>query len=85
MENEWVLANKCPCCGGRMVLSEHFNLTHDYLIRKDGQPRKEYKKSSEGAIDCLTAFCSDCGRGWDGDNTALDAGGVYIRGKGDWR
>lgn len=43
MKHEWVLANKCPCCGGRMVLSEHFNLTHDYLIRKDGRPCKEYK------------------------------------------
>ena len=82
MKPEWKLANKCPRCGGRMKLSEHFALTHDYLIRKDGQPCKRYTKSDEGPIDCVTAFCDACKTYWDGDNTIVDSDGVYIRGEG---
>lgn len=82
MKPEWKLANKCPHCGGRMTLSEHFALTHDYLIRKDGQLCKRYRKSEEGPIDCVTAFCDACKTYWDGDNTIADADGVYIRGDG---
>lgn len=80
---EWILANKCPHCGGRMTLSEHFALTHDYLIRKDGTPSKRYTKSPEGAVDCITAFCDNCKTYWDGDSTICDKDGVYIRGAGD--
>lgn len=65
-----------------MRLSEHFALTHDYLIRKDGKPYKRYSKSDEGPIDCVTAWCDTCKTYWDGDNTIYDMDGVYIRGKG---
>lgn len=82
MRPEWKLANKCPNCGGRMTMSEHFALTHDYPIRKDGKPFKRYSKSPEGPIDCVTAFCDSCDTYWDGDNTTLDIDGVYIRGDG---
>lgn len=65
-----------------MTMSEHYALTHDYLIRKDGQPCKRYRKSEEGAIDCVTAFCKSCNTYWDGDHAILAGDGVYIRGEG---
>lgn len=68
-----------------MILSEHFALTHDYIIRKDGQIRRRYSKSPEGPIDVYTALCSDCKTCWDGDNTIVDTDGVYIRGEGTVR
>lgn len=80
---EWVLANKCPHCGGRMILSEYFSVSHNYLIRKDGQLSKRYRKSAEGPIDCVMAFCDTCKTYWDGDSTICDMDGVYIRGEGD--
>lgn len=80
---EWILANKCPHCGGRMILCDHFALTHDYSIRKDGKLSKRYKTSDGGSIDCITAFCSTCKTSWDGDNTVIDEDRVYIRGKGE--
>lgn len=81
--DEWEKANKCPHCGGRMKLSEHFALTHDFLIRKDGRPCKTYRRSDEGSIDCVTAFCDNCNTYWDGDNTIVDSDDiVYIRGRG---
>lgn len=80
---DWILANKCPHCGGRMNMSEHFALTHDYCIRRDGQPYKRYRKSEEGAIDCVTAFCENCNTYWDGDSTIVDNDGVFIRGEGN--
>ena len=79
---DWILANKCPHCGGRMTLSEHFALSHDYPIRKDGTTYKRYRKSKEGSIDCVTAFCYTCSTFWDGENTIMGIDGVYIRGNG---
>lgn len=65
-----------------MTMSEHYALTHDHLIRKDGQPCKRYRKSEEGAIDCVTVYCKNCNVYWDGDHAILDNDGVYIRGEG---
>lgn len=79
---DWVSAAKCPKCGGRMMMSEHFALTHDYRVRKDGRLYKRYKKSAEGFVDCVTAYCENCKTYWDGDNTACETDGVYVRGKG---
>ena len=80
---DWILGKKCPHCGGRMVMCEHFALTHDYLIRKDGKLSSKFRKSTEGAIDCTTAFCQECYTFWDGDNTICDNDGVWIRGAGE--
>ena len=79
---EWVSAAKCPKCGGQMTLSEHFALTHDYRIRRDGTLYKRHKKSPEGPIDCVTAYCEGCKTYWDGDHTINDIDGVYVRGEG---
>lgn len=64
-------------------MSEHFALTHDYIIRKDGRLCKRYRKSAEGPVDVCTVFCKDCKTCWDGDNTIVDRDGVYISGEGD--
>ena len=53
------------------------------IAGKDGKLSKNYRKSSEGAIDCVTAFCQECYTFWDGDNTICDNDGVWIRGNGD--
>ena len=80
--NGWELANKCPNCGGRLTVSEHFSLSHDFKIRRDGQPCKRFRKSPEGAIDCVTVLCDDCLSYWDGDHATWDYDGIYIKGKG---
>lgn len=79
---EWVTASKCPKCGGRMMMSEHFASTHDYLIRKDGRLYKRFRRSAEGPVDCVTAVCLDCETYWDGDNTARENNRLFVRGSG---
>lgn len=79
---DWILANACPHCGGQMTLSVHYALSHDFKIRKDGQPYKRFRISGEGPIDCVTAYCRDCATYWDGDNTIFAVEGVFIRGEG---
>ena len=66
-----------------MTLCEHFALTHDYLIRKDGKLAKRYVKSDEEPTGCVTAFCNYCKTYWDGDNTLDAEGGVWIKGDGN--
>ena len=81
--DKWEIANKCPHCGGRMTASEYFSLTHDYIIKKDGNLSKRYTKSEEGSIDCITVRCNSCMSYWDSDNTVVTNNGVYIRGNGE--
>lgn len=79
---EWVKANKCPACGGQMIMSEHYALTHDHIVRANGKPYKRFTRSAEGPIDCVTAYCNGCGAYWDADNTMWGSDGVFVRGVG---
>lgn len=83
MNGEWVLASKCPHCGGRMTVSAFYSYSLDYVIRRNGQPYKRGKKSSDGPMDAHVVSCNDCNRTWDEGNMNITASGVFIRGKGD--
>lgn len=78
---DWIMANKCPKCGGYIALSIHCAYTIDYAVRRDGQLRKRGKKIDGGPIDVVTAHCEKCGSYWDGDNTIWSQEGVFVREK----
>lgn len=40
MNGEWVLASKCPHCGGRMTVSAFYSYSLDYVIRRDAASAK---------------------------------------------
>lgn len=46
MNGEWVLANKCPHCGGRMTIVDFYSYSRDYPILKTGD-RRSMGKSAE--------------------------------------
>lgn len=80
----WEKANKCPQCGGKMVLCEHFTVTHHYHIKRDGQPSKRYRRESHERTnpDRITVFCENCRAFWDEDNVMCETNGVYVWGRG---
>ena len=80
---DWILASRCPHCGGRMTAMEHFALTHDYRVRLDGRPSRRFSRSAEGPPDCITVFCEKCRTAWDADHAIWDEDGIFIKGDGD--
>lgn len=82
MSDSWILASKCPHCGGTMTVSVFYSYSRDYRIGRNGQPHKKCKKSCDGEMDVCTASCSDCNTYWDGNNTFWVEEGVFVRGKG---
>lgn len=83
MSGEWVLANKCPHCGGRLTLSEFYTYSIDYLILKNGRISKRGKKCGEEAVGVINARCNSCHVSWIDDDTNLTVDGkIEIRGNG---
>ena len=45
MSNKWILASKCPHCGGSMTVSVFYSYSRDYRIGRNGQPYKKCKNT----------------------------------------
>lgn len=83
MNGEWVLANKCPHCGGRMTLVDFYSYSRDYPILKNGRPSKHGKKCGEESVGVINAQCNSCHVTWADSNTRLTVDGkIEIRGDG---
>lgn len=68
----WKQVTCCPHCGGKLLVSIHLGLTHDYTITKAGVLSRRYTVSPPGELGCTTAFCVDCKRAWDGDQVFVE-------------
>ena len=80
---EWEQVKCCPVCGGGLIISEYFMLSHDYRITKKGKLSKKWSATDPGPMECTTAYCMDCRTYWDGDHVAVEADDtVWLRGDG---
>lgn len=70
---EWRQVTCCPVCGGKLTLSEYYTYSLDFTITKKGVLSKRCERSESGPIDCVTAYCDDCGAYWDGSQTAIES------------
>lgn len=76
----WVKVNRCPNCGGAIILSEFYTYTLDFRITKKGTISKRYTKSTVGPIDCMTAYCDGCQSSWDATQVCVENNGfVFLR------
>lgn len=46
----------CPLCGGRIVVSNLYQYSLDYTMRKDGKIGKRYKRGDGGGRGCEPCF-----------------------------
>lgn len=84
MNGEWVLANKCPHCGGKLTLREFYSSPREYPILKNGRVSKRGRWIATESVGIVTAFCNSCYVGWNATNTWVNTDGtVEIRGNGD--
>lgn len=76
----WKRVTFCPYCGGELEISEHYTFSMDHRITKAGVLSKRSRKSKPGFMDCVTGFCLECNRAFDGNEVTIDSdGSVWIR------
>lgn len=71
----------CPLCGGRIIVSDLYQLSHDYVITKKGVLSKRYTKGPEGSMECMIAACENapdkCPAIWDSDSFDIGEDGHF--------
>ena len=81
---EWKRVTCCPYCGGELEISDHYAISKDYKITKNGVVSKKFKFSSPGPLHCTTGYCFGCEHAFDEDEiTVEDDGTVWARVKED--
>jgi hypothetical protein len=84
MNGEWIVANKCPHCGGKLVVREFYSRTREYPISKNGKVSKRGRWATEDSLGLVTVFCNSCRVGWDATHTWVNTDDIVeIRGNGD--
>ncbi len=68
----------CPKCGkvDSLVLSDYYQISHDYRILKNGKVSKRFKRSSEHTEEWSAVTCNECGSQWS--SVVNGKGGFYI-------
>ena len=70
--SNWKQVNRCPCCGGQLVVMVHYAYTLDHKVTKKGEMSKKFRRSIGGPIDCTTMGCQDCGEYWDASQMVVE-------------
>lgn len=71
--------NCCPRCGGEIEVSDLYQYTLNYVVRKNGKLSKRYRKVDNGLIDARLAACiNDCGVLWEDGEFCVEADGSFV-------
>lgn len=82
LKREGVIRNRCPLCGGRIVVSDLYQLSYDHVITKFGKVSKKYTVSSPGSMEVSLAACENapdkCFATWDADSFFIDSNDRFV-------
>ena len=68
----------CPKCGGTIIVSYLYQISHDYVLTKRGRLSKRFTRTPEGPMDASVASCRNCGLYWEVGDFAIDADGSFV-------
>ena len=75
-----IIRNRCPRCGGRIIVSEWHQYSIDQVVGKNGKLLKKKKKVDGGMSECIVASCensANCDTSWDELDFYIDADGYF--------
>lgn len=70
----------CPLCGGRIVVSNLYQHSLDYTMRKDGKIGKRHKRGDDGPMDVSLASCENykiCDARWEAEEFFVGPDGTF--------
>lgn len=70
----------CPLCGGRIVVSNLYQYSLDYTMRKDGKIGKWYKRGNDGSMNVSLASCENyktCDARWEEEKFFVEPDGTF--------
>lgn len=80
--NNGVIRKRCPLCGGKIVVSDLYQLSYDYVITRTGKKGKKRKVSRPGSMEVSIAACENapdaCNATWDADEFVIDEDDRFV-------
>ena len=77
-----IIRKCCPLCGGRIIVSDLYQISYNYAMTKSGKLSKQYSVSSPGSMEASIAACENapdrCTASWDTDSFIVDEKGRFI-------
>ena len=77
-----ILRKVCPLCGGKIVVSDLYQLSYDYVVTRTGKKSTKRKVSRPGSMEVSIAACENapdaCNAIWDADEFFIDESNRFI-------
>mgnify|MGYP004644780257 FL=1 len=75
---EGIVRDRCPLCGGKIVVSDLYQTSRNFEVRKGGKVSQRYTVADCGSMEVSVAGCVDrCGAYWDADSFYIGADGKF--------
>lgn len=75
-----IIRNRCPRCGGKIIVSELHQYSIDQVVGKNGKLLKKRKKEGGCPSECIVASCentANCGTSWGVFDFYIDEDGYF--------
>lgn len=80
--NEGIIRRRCPRCGGKIVVSDLYQVSYDYTITRAGVISKGHTTSPTMSLETSIAACENapdlCPVTWDTDSFVIDERGRFV-------
>lgn len=79
--NFGTVIKSCPLCGGRIVVSDLYQCSRDYVMKKDGKIGKRYVRGDCGPVEASIASCENynpCLACWGTEDFFVEPDGSFI-------
>ena len=77
-----IVRKRCPLCGGRIIVSDLYQISRDHFIKANGVLSKRGKDRGPYSMEASIANCENapdnCSALWDTDGFYIDERGRFV-------